>query len=159
MQQAVVSSSAQQLEIVRVLETSSDAAGARVSQGLWFCVVVDGDVSGSRIQTGRSHWRPLIFSIMSSSRHPGEYSTGACSHRSSALTGSVARASRDATPSVALWVAWRTALTQGEASGMCTKCCKNSRPIFEKFTAAVAFSNVKLQPELLAISRSLRGGP
>ena len=32
-------SSAQQLEIVRVVETSSDAAGESVSQDLWFCDV------------------------------------------------------------------------------------------------------------------------
>ena len=63
-------SSAQQLEIVRVMETSSDAAGESVAQGLRFCVVVDGDVSGSRIQTVRSRWRLLRFSVMSSGRRP-----------------------------------------------------------------------------------------
>jgi len=41
-------SSTQQLEIVRVMETSSHAAGESVPQDIRFCVVVDGDVSGSR---------------------------------------------------------------------------------------------------------------
>ena len=63
-------SSAQQLEIVRVMETSSDAVGESVAQGLRFCVVVDGDVSGSRIQTVRSRWRFLRFSVTSSGGRP-----------------------------------------------------------------------------------------
>ena len=98
-----------------------------------------------------------------------------CSHRSSTLTGSVARACRDATPSLALRVVWRTvsttAATARRSSEDVCKVWQGLSPISEKFTFVAAFSNVhgmykarkvKLQPELSANFQefaSQKGGP
>ena len=71
------------------------------------------------------------------------------------MTGSVARASRDATPSLALRVVWRTVSTTAASARRSSEMCT----ISEKFTVVAAFSNVhgvykagnvKLQPEMLA---------
>ena len=124
-------------EIVRVMETTSDAAVESVSQDLRFCVWVGGDVPGSWIQTARSQWCQVVdVPVM--------------------MLDKCMRSSREATPSSAIRVVWKTASTTAASARRSSegmyKAWRGLPPISEMFTfhGGYKVGNMELQPELWA---------